>query len=54
VRDGDDRTFVSVEVDARGGKDALVARVRAGIRDLLGMPLFVKEAGRAGLTRAQC
>jgi hypothetical protein len=46
VRDGDDRTFVSVEVDARGGKDALVARVRAGIRDLLGIPLFMAERAR--------
>ena len=35
-RDGAERTFVHAEIDARSGKDAIVARVEAGLRDLLG------------------
>lgn len=35
-RDGDDKRIAEVEVDGSKGKDKLVARVKGGIRDLLG------------------
>lgn len=35
-RDGDDKKIVRVEIDASGGGDKLVAKVEAGISDLLG------------------
>ena len=35
-RDGDEKKIVTVEVDASAGKDALVGKVEAGLRDLLG------------------
>lgn len=37
MRDGDEKRIVSVEIDASGGKDKLVAKVTAGISDLLGV-----------------
>lgn len=40
-RDGDEKRVISVEIDASKGKDAMVAKVEAGINDLLGMSLFI-------------
>ncbi|KAH9939728.1 uricase [Epithele typhae] len=34
-RDGDEKRFAQVEIDATAGKDKLVARVTSGLRDLL-------------------
>ncbi|KAG6816916.1 hypothetical protein H0H93_007632 [Arthromyces matolae] len=39
LRDGDDKRVVQVEIDASAGKDNLIARVSAGISDLLGTQL---------------
>jgi urate oxidase len=37
VRDGEEKKIVKVEIDASGGKDQpMIAKVEAGIRDLLG------------------
>lgn len=35
-RDGDEKRLVSVEVNKKDGKDAMVAKVVAGVKDLLG------------------
>lgn len=42
-RDGDEKKIVTVEVDASAGKDALVGKVEAGLRDLL----VLKSTGSA-------
>ncbi|THH14229.1 hypothetical protein EW146_g6082 [Bondarzewia mesenterica] len=42
-RDGDEKKFVKVEVDATKGKEALVGKVEAGLRDLL----VLKSTGSA-------
>ncbi|KAG6846761.1 hypothetical protein H0H93_012065 [Arthromyces matolae] len=39
LRDGDDKRVVQAEIDATAGKENLVARVSAGISDLLGTQL---------------
>ncbi|KZT65882.1 uricase [Daedalea quercina L-15889] len=42
-RDGDDKRFTSVEIDATLGKDSIIAKVTSGIKDLL----VLKSTGSA-------
>ena len=35
LRDGDEKRIINVEIDASNGKEKLVAKVKAGINDLL-------------------
>ncbi|KAJ6483103.1 hypothetical protein C8R45DRAFT_830316, partial [Mycena sanguinolenta] len=49
IRDGDEKSFVKVEVDASKGKDKLVANVTAGLSDLL--VLKTTESAFSGFVR---
>ena len=53
-RDGDEKKIVTVEVDASAGKDALVGKVEAGLRDLLGKRcVFSHSRKRSSSRRAR-
>lgn len=43
MRDGEEKQVVGVEVDASAGVDKAVAKVKLGLKDLLGEPHNVKE-----------